>query len=173
MVIKTCTKCSLVEGNKYNLITYGNPNAKLYIVRSYATSGECNSGKFLNNKQNKYLVNALLEIGLTEKDYYITSVVQCYPKNSIRIENIDICTINLKKLLQDRSRVILSLGKLAYSFLTGNSINIPMNTIVGKTVIVGTHTVIVNYSIGYILHNKEIENEFYINLRKFEYESKR
>ena len=168
--MEICRRCNLIHGNKYNNINYGNPKAKLLILRSYASAAECTSGKFNSGKQNKYLLSVLKDLGLTKNDYYITNVLRCYPNNPIYKINIDICTDYLKELLKQDDKVILTLGKLAYNFVSGKSININVQRIVGKTLYIGNHVIITNYSIGYILHNKDKEDEFYEYFRKAIYE---
>ena len=152
--METCTKCSLIEGNVHNSLDYGNPNSKFLIVRNYPPLSETKGDDFLSSKQNKFLVTYLKSYGFTEDDYYITSIIRCYPNHSITSKEVDICAPTFYSIVNKmKPNLILGFGKLPTSMFMREYEAVPMHSIAGKEMDYGKLTYIQNYSVGAIIND--------------------
>ena len=154
-----CTKCSLIEGNTHNAQIYGNLKSKLLIVRNYPPAGETRS-KFINSKQNKFLIKYLKSFGFNEDEYCITSIIRCYPNNvSITNEHITTCSTTFKTLVAEmKPSIILGFGSIPVHLFIPQYDAVPIFSIAGKVFDFDTFIYIQNYAIGHIINEKVAMN---------------
>ena len=152
-----CKECSLIDGNRYNGLDYGNDKAELLILRPYPTTLECSKHTY-NSQQNKMLINILKKFNLTEEDYLITSLVNCYPNSQIQHTNIEMCSRRLTTVIKTPPLVIMTLGVDVFNYITKLD-KLSMLDILHKDWTKSST----------VIHNEEIRDDYISQMRRLIY----
>ena len=120
-------KCELCKGRLNAVPGEGPRDARLMLVGEAPGKFEDRSGRPFVGQAGRLLDGALLEVGLSRNELFITSVVKCRPPDNRvpKREETEACLEYLKRQVAAlRPKVIITLGRVSYAALTGSKGNI-------------------------------------------------
>lgn len=150
-VVRSCTKCPLVETRTQTVPGSGNSQAKIVFVGEAPGYYEDQQGIPFVGRGGQLLTKKLRELGISRDDVFITNIVKCRPPNNRRPEKkeIEACTPYLNMQLEALApKFIVPLGAVAGEYIfkkygltwTGmlkeNGIKRQVSTIFGTLIIV-------------------------------------
>lgn len=123
--IKNCKACRVGKIGKA-VPGEGNPNAKIVFVGEAPGKTESQTGRPFVGRSGKFLRQLITQIGLKEKDVYITSPVKYLPKRGTPSRSdINHGLTHLAKQLEIiKPELIVLLGNIAYKALIDKSASI-------------------------------------------------
>jgi len=119
-------KCSLSKTRRHIVVGKGNPNADVWFVGEAPGKFEDEQGLPFVGHAGKVLDEALVKLGLSDNEYYITNVVRCRPVEGNRNraptdEEKSVCGEYLRADLEKyKPRLIVTLGKHSTTYLLGD-----------------------------------------------------
>ncbi len=167
---KDCKRCKLSEQRTQVVFGDGNPDSKILFVGEAPGADEDKEGRPFVGKAGKLLTFELESVGLLrERDYYITNVVKCRPKDNRTPEEQEMmsCSYILKQEIKlINPKLIIALGKTAAVGLSGNKQISPtklrggfITTNLKSPVLEPGKKIFITYHPSYILRNQnEIRN---------------
>lgn len=123
--IKECTDCQKDKIGK-PVVGEGNPNADIVFIGEAPGKLEAKTGRPFIGRSGKYLRQTIREIGLDEKDVYITSPVKYLPKRGTPTnEEIEHGKKHLERQLEIIDpKVIVLMGSVAALGVLGEKIKV-------------------------------------------------
>ncbi len=165
---KHCYLCDLSKSRKNILFGEGNPNAKIMFISSVPENSENELGKFFVGRSGEMLAKMIENVlRIKKEDIYITNIVKCKPQHNklVSKSEYDLCKPYLFKQLEIvNPKIIVTLGEIAYSFLTKE--NIDLMKIRGHEIKFLDKILIPTFHPSFLLRNPSLKKEAYIDMLK-------
>lgn len=111
-----CSLCPLFDTRTNIVFGRGNPDADIFFVGEAPGEKEDLSGKPFVGAAGKLLDKVMLEVGLTENDYYIANILKCRPPKNRdpKPSEEDACIGFLEKQIEAvKPKIIVCLGRIS------------------------------------------------------------
>ena len=164
--IKECKKCGLWKTRNNAVPGEGNKNAKVMIIGQAPGKQEDILGRPFVGKAGKFLTQALEKFGKKREEFFITSIIKCFPPYNRKpskkeIENCLPYTIQQIKTI--KPKMILILGEVACEAL----INKKFSEVRGKFVEKNRIKFFVTFHPSAAMRFKKIKEKFIQDLDLF------
>lgn len=163
-----CHLCTLSKSREKVVFGEGNPQAKVMIVGDTPSSTDDSSGKIFTGRTGDLLTKMIENVlMLKREDVYITNVLKCkaLDSQSPSLAHAHTCyPYLLKEIDLVKPQIIISMGELAYSYLTND--DTPLEKARGITHIEENYTLIPTYHPSYLLRNPSAKKEVFEDLLK-------
>lgn len=164
--IKNCKKCRLWKTRKNAVPGEGNSNAEIMIIGQAPGKEEDKSGKPFIGRAGKLLDDAFLKLNKKREDFFITSILKCFPpaNRKPKQDEIKACLpYTLKQIEIIKPKAILLLGEIATNALLGISFKEAKGKFIEKNGIKYFTT----YHPAAVLRFPKIKEKFFKDLEKF------
>lgn len=163
-----CHLCALSKSRNKVVFGEGNPHATLMIVADVPSDNDDINGRIFTGRSGE-LLSKMLEnvLGLSREEVYITNLLKCHALDSHAPSPANIHTCYpyvLKEIELVKPSIILSLGELAYNYLTND--DSPLTKVRGTTFIQEQYMLIPTYHPHYLLRNPSAKKEVFEDLLK-------
>lgn len=120
--LHTCEDCGIYKHGSRMIWGEGNPDAQIMVLLDNPGERETKEGKSYVCGTRQTLQEAAHEVGLSEKELYITYILKRRPKRAYDKEQArQICMQHLKQQLQDyQPTLVFCLGNVAVQSFFGN-----------------------------------------------------
>lgn len=112
--IRKCKKCDLALTRKNAVPGEGYKNARIMIIGQAPGKEEDLCGKPFVGRAGKFLENALKKFNKKREDFFITSIIKCYPPKNRKPKQHEINTClpyTIKQIETIKPKAILLLGE--------------------------------------------------------------
>ena len=155
-----CRNCKLIYGNKRAADNWGNPKGHILVLRDTPTSAECSSGNIKYSKANKILISSLETYGF-KNNYFVTNILNCYPKINYTINEINAC---LPKFVDVFSlydfKFVITAGLLPYQTLLNRFDITNIHRIAGTITQLDNIPVLHTYSYKHLAKDVKLYNSY-------------
>ncbi len=163
-----CHLCDLSKSRQKVIFGEGNPHAKLMLIGDTPSTSDDNTGKIFTGRSGELLTKMIENVlGLTRDDVYITNILKCKSLDSQSPSPTFAHTCHpylLKEITLVKPKIILTLGKMAYYYLTNDDTQIDkVHGILQKQ---EEYTIIPTYHPSYLLRNPSAKKEVFEVLKK-------
>jgi len=152
---ENCQACDLAKTRKNVVVYRGAVEAPLMLIGEGPGANEDEEGLPFVGQAGRLLSLLLDAYDLEAKDYHICNVVKCRPPEN-RVPTIDeahACKPLLAKQIRfAKPKVIVLLGKTAYTFFTGDNIT-PISKVRGQFIEKNGYYIMPTFHPAYILRN--------------------
>jgi DNA polymerase len=163
-----CHLCELSKTRNKVVFGEGNPNADILFVGDAPGITEDSIGKPFEGRSGELLTKMIENVlGLSRSDVYITNMLKCRPFNNDTPTPTQAHTCQpylLKQIELIKPKLIVTLGSVAYHYLTGDDTDI--SKIRGTPQQQNGYSIIPTYHPSYLLRNPSVRKEVYDDLLK-------
>ncbi|CAA6803813.1 MAG: Uracil-DNA glycosylase, family 4 [uncultured Sulfurovum sp.] len=163
-----CHLCILSKSRNKVVFGEGHPHAKLMIVADVPSDNDDINGRIFTGRSGELLTKMLENVlELSREDVYITNLLKCHAldSHSPSPANVHTCyPYVLKEIELVKPSMILSMGELAYSYLSND--DTPLEKVRGSTFVQEQYTLIPTYHPNYLLRNPSAKKEVFADLLK-------
>jgi len=163
-----CHLCTLSKSREKVVFGEGNPHAKIMIVGDSPNSTDDSSGKIFTGRTGELLTKMIENVLLIKReDVYLTNLLKCKALDTQVPSSAHTHTCYpylLKEIELVKPQIIITLGKLAYEYLTED--NTPLEQIRGTVYKQENYTLIPIYHPSYLLRNPSAKKEIFEDLLK-------
>ncbi len=158
--ISTCQLCDLSKSRSQSMSGYGNPNAQLMIIDFSVSSNEDDTNSYFVGRSGESLKKMCQNVlNLQPSEVYFTHAVKCKPSNANTPSESEwnSCKSYLFSQINFiKPKVIITLGKDAYSKVTGESEN--FESVRGNVIDFKSYKLIPIYHPSYLLRNPKLKD---------------
>ena len=163
-----CHLCTLSKSREKVVFGEGNPHAKLMIVGDAPSSTDDSTGKIFTGRTGELLTKMIENVlMLKREDVYLTNLLKCkaLDSQSPSPAHAHSCyPYLLKEIELVKPEIIITMGELAYNYLTDD--DTPLEKARGITYTEETYTLIPTYHPSYLLRNPSAKKEVFEDLLK-------
>ncbi len=166
---KMTNECHLCELSKHrNKVVFGegNPNADLFFVGEGPGATEDSTGRPFVGRAGELLTRMIENVLLIpRKDVYIGNIVKCRPPGNREPSLTEAVTCRpylLKQLEIVKPRIVITLGKTAYRYLTDD--DSPIGKIRGSVINGSSYRIVPTFHPSYLLRNPSAKKMAYSDL---------
>jgi len=163
-----CHLCELSKSRHKVVFGEGNPNADLLFIGDSPSSSDDSSGKIFTGRSGELLTKMIENVlQCTRKDVYITTITKCRPASDGVPTPLQAHTCQpylLKQIELIRPKIIVTLGEIAYHYLTGDESEISKAR--GVLQKQNGYTIIPTYHPSFLLRNPSAKKEVFEDLLK-------
>jgi DNA polymerase len=163
-----CHLCTLSKSREKVVFGEGNPRAKVMLVGDSPSNTDDSSGKVFTGRTgdilSKMIENVLM---LKREDVYLTNLLKCkaLDKQNHSPAHAHTCyPYLLKEIELVQPQIIITLGALAYEYLTKDKT--PLEQIRGTIYTQDTYTLIPTYHPSHLLRNPSAKKDVFEDLLK-------
>ncbi|MEA1880326.1 MAG: uracil-DNA glycosylase [Campylobacterota bacterium] len=165
-----CHLCALSKSRNKVVFGEGDSHAKLMIVADVPSDNDDINGHIFTGRSGE-LLSKMLEnvLGLSRDEVYITNLLKCHAldSHSPSPANVHTCyPYVLKEIELVKPSIILSMGELAYSYLSNDDTS--LEKVRGTTFVQEQYTLIPTYHPNYLLRNPSAKKEVFADLVKLQ-----
>jgi len=157
--IQSCHLCDLSKSRQQSLSGFGNKNADLMIVDYMVSQGQDSSNHYYAGRSGDTLKNMIEKVlGVAVNNVYATHNVKCKPlsTNEPSPSECNSCKPYLQAEIEFiQPKVIVTLGKNAYTELTGDKDN--FENVRGHVIDFKSYKLIPIYHPQYLLRNPDLK----------------
>jgi DNA polymerase len=163
-----CHLCTLSKSREKVVFGEGNPQAKVMIVGDSPGSADDSSGKIFTGRTGDILTKMIENVlMLKREDVYLTNLLKCKALDAHTPSSAHTHTCYpylLKEIELVKPQIIITLGTLAYEYLTED--NTPLEQIRGTLYNKNGYTLIPTYHPSYLLRNPSAKKDVFEDLLK-------
>ncbi len=165
---RECHLCNLSKSRQKVVFGEGNPDAKLMIIGDEPSSSDDSTGKIFTGRAGEMLTKMLENVlGLSRNDVYITNLLKCKGPTMQEPLPSHAHTCHpylLKEIELIKPKIIITLGALAYEYLTGD--DTPMEKIKGIINTQKNYLIMPTYHTNHLLRNPGAKKEVFEHLQQ-------
>jgi len=164
--IKKCRKCGLWKSRKNAVPGEGDINARIMIIGQAPGKQEDATGRPFVGKAGKFLTNSLEKFGKKREEFFITSVIKCFPPANRKPtkKEIHACLpYTLAQIKAIKPEKILVLGEIACTAL----LNKKFKEVKGKFIEKEDIEFFVTFHPSAAMRFKKIKEKFFKDLETF------
>ncbi|HFQ61505.1 MAG TPA: uracil-DNA glycosylase [Epsilonproteobacteria bacterium] len=163
-----CHLCTLSKSRQKVVFGEGNPHATLMFVGDTPSSSDDGIGHIFTGRTGDLLTKMLENVlELTRDDIYITNILKCRALDTQMPSAAHAHTCHpylLKEIALIKPKFIITLGTLAYQYLTGD--DSPIENVRGTLHQQDNYTIIPTYHPNHLLRNPSSKKEVFEDLLK-------
>jgi len=165
---QNCHLCALSKRCKQALFGEGNPNADIMFVGDIPMELEDNEGGIFLGKGGEMLTLMIEKVlTLSRQDVYLTNLIKCHPAHHQEVEEREfhICKAYLlKEIALIKPKIIITLGELAYHYITGSKRD--FSELRGTLISNENHTILPTYHPNFLLKNPSFKRDVFEDLKR-------
>lgn len=158
-----CHLCDLAKSRKHVVFGEGDESARLMIIGEAPGATEDEEGRPFVGRSGELLTKMIENaIGIPRSSVYIANVIKCRPPANRNPEEseVEMCKPFLDKQIElIKPKIILALGGISFSYLTGESIGITKAR--GKVYDYQGSKLVPSFHPSYLLRNPSAKKEAY------------
>ena len=163
-----CHLCELSKSRQKVVFGEGNPNADLLFIGDGPSSSDDSSGKVFTGRSGELLTKMIENVlQCSREDVYITTITKCRSASDTVPSAVEAHTCQpylLKQIELIRPKIIVTLGEIAYHYLTGDESEISKAR--GVLQKQNGYTIIPTYHPSFLLRNPSAKKEVFEDLLK-------
>lgn len=164
-MVPSCRRCRLSEGRKKIVLGEGPVGSPIAFIGEAPGAQEDSDGRPFVGRAGKLLDKILVKHGVRRDRVFVSNIVRCRPPRNRRPKRDEMAAcspILLRELSEIKPRVVMTLGGVAFSALTG--LSRPLKEVVGERFHVDVDdlgiTVIPNYHPAAAMRNRAVRSVF-------------
>jgi len=163
-----CHLCMLSKSRHKVVFSEGNIKAKLMFIGDFPSTSDDSSGKIFTGRSGETLSKMIENVlKLKREDVYITNILKCKAldnQNPTPSHAHTCLPYLLKEIELIGPTVVVTLGELAYHYLTGDDSNV--EKIHGTLCTHNNYTIVPTYHPRHLLRNPSIKKDIFSDLLK-------
>jgi len=163
-----CHLCTLSKTRQKVVFGEGSPQADIMLIGDIPSSSDDSSGRIFTGRSGELLTKMIENVlELSRNDVYITNILKCRSLNPQTVSPSHAHTCQpylLKEIELIKPKIIVTLGEIAYHYLTGDDTDI--SQIRGNTHTKEDYSIIPTFHPNYLLRNPSAKKEVFQDLLK-------